>query len=107
MATDGKNVCFRLPDEMRAFVAGMAETMEITISEYVRGLVLREMQQPSLLGPDEGYRAGRKLALRAMHEMLKSAGEMLPETYEEAVARFRLAGPGVEDPNVDPNVPSY
>lgn len=97
MATDDKNICFRPTVEMRQFVAGMADHFGITLSEYVRGLIQREMAQPTLTGPDAGYEAGRKLALRAMHQMIMSAGEMLPATYAEAVARFGLAGPGVEE----------
>lgn len=100
MASDEKNICFRPTAEMRQYVAGMAEHFGVTMSEYVRSLLQREMNQPALMGPDEGYKAGRKLALRAMHQMIMSAGEMLPETYEEAVARFGLAGPGIEVPDL-------
>lgn len=96
MATDEKNICFRPTVEMRQFVAGMADHYQITISEYVRGLIQREMSQPALAGPDAGYEAGRKLVLRAMHQVIAAAGEMLPATYEEAVARFGLAGPGID-----------
>lgn len=114
---DGKNVCFRLPIELRQQVTAMAENLGVTLSELMRGLVLKELGQPALVGVDEGYQAGRKLAIQMVRKIIASATasahDMLPDTYEEAVARFALAGPGV-DPNlvprgfdnVDPNDPN-
>lgn len=112
---DGKNVCFRLPIELRQQAAGMAEALGVTLSELMRGLLLKELGHPALVGVDEGYQAGRRLAIQMVHKIMASAvasaSDMLPETYEEAVARFALAGPGV-DPNLvprefnDPNDPN-
>lgn len=114
---DGKNVCVRLPVELRQQVAAMAEALGVTLSELIRGLILKELGQPALVGVDEGYQAGRRLAIQMVRKIIASAtasaNDMLPETYEEAVARFALAGPGV-DPNLvpsglmepDPNDPS-
>ncbi len=102
MATPlGKNICFRLPDELRHAALAHCEALGVGLSELMRELLLRELGSPTIAARfDEGYMQGRRLAVRAMHQIVASAAEMLPETYEEAVARFGLAGPGVPDPEV-------
>jgi antitoxin component of RelBE/YafQ-DinJ toxin-antitoxin module len=111
---DGKNVCVRLPVELRQQVTALAQNLGVTLSELMRALILKELNEPSLIGVDQGYEAGRRLAIQMVRKIMSAAAtniaDMLPETYEEAVARFALAGPGV-DPNlvpsglVDPNEP--
>jgi hypothetical protein len=92
-----RNVCFRLPYELRMQALALCETHGIGLSELLRGLLLRALGEPGLAGLDEGYMQARRLAIRMTHQLVETASRDLPDTYEEAVARFGLAGPGVPD----------
>lgn len=108
---DGKNVCFRVPVGLREQAEALALTLGVSISELMRALLLKELGQPALVGVDQGYEQGRRLALHMLQKILGSAVQMLPDTYEEAVHRFGLASPPPEpspstedyDPSLDPN----
>jgi len=84
---------FRIPAEIETQVAALAESQGITVSEFCRALVLQAItgQTPSV---DEGYMQARGLAIQLAHKLISNAADDLPESYEEARARFDLSGPG-------------
>jgi len=97
MASD--YVGFRMAPEMRAQIEAICQSSGITISEWIRGACYAALANTAsgLGGVEEGYIAGRSLAVQMCHALLDRAREMLPATYEEALAHFQggaLAGPG-------------
>jgi hypothetical protein len=88
-----KPVCLRLQADLEAFVRDIAASQGITVSEWIRLLISNAVygQAPDV---DAGYNQGRAFGLKLAHEMIRKAAELMPQTHEEAVVYFGLAGPG-------------
>lgn len=86
-------ICIRLPPEMDMLAREIVAAQSITLSEWVRMLIHNAIygHTPNV---NEGYMQARTLALKLASEMLRRAGELLPQDYDEAVTYFGLAGPG-------------
>ena len=90
-----KLICFRVPPDLRRAIEEAIAPMGIGISEFMRDLAIRAVHAaPGLVGPDAGYLQGRAFAIQLAHATIEHARGLLPETFEEAIARFGLAGPG-------------
>jgi predicted DNA-binding protein len=97
----------RIPDEWYAQIKQFSDENNITLSEYIRGLIAANLEgmpsgMLSLGGFQEGYQQARALASKLAHGMLGEAQRLLPDSYEEALARystFRSPGRKPKDPN--------
>lgn len=93
MAEDTKTmVGFRLAPETRAAVEQYCLANGITITDLYRSLTEMLLSGQITPGTIEGYTAGRKMAIQLAGILLAQAANALPETLEEAQARFGLVG---------------
>lgn len=98
MATDYKLINLRIPVDWYEQILAVCDANGITLSEFVRGVIKPALDglPPGsfhLGGLDEGYRQGRALASKIAHGLLENALASLPDTYEEAVARYDINNP--------------
>lgn len=81
----------RIPVEMYEAMHAVATHNGITLSEFIRACLdagLRGVPGDLRFTDADGYRAARSLATKLAHEMLDIAKAQMPESYEEAAARY-------------------
>lgn len=93
----GQIITCRVPEEWLPQIDALASTLGVTRSEWLRGLIAAALDGGpqgaiALGGVDEGYKQARAFASQLATSMLALAADMMPETYEEAVARYGVKG---------------
>lgn len=89
----------RIPLDWHDQIRAIADHNGITASEFLRAAIsaaLQSMPGDLRLTNVDGYKQARSLASKMAHEMLDIAKVQLPDTYEEAVARYGLTPHGTE-----------
>lgn len=85
-------LCFRLPPDLHAAVASMAENAGISTSEWVR-ITLHQIVYGQPPGIDDGYIQGRQLGFRVMMLYFNEAWKNKPNTVDEAMAMLQVGNP--------------
>lgn len=83
---------FRVSPEIRAAVDQYCQAHGITITDLYKSLTEALLAGQISPGSIEGYRAGRSMAIQLAGILIAQASAALPETLEEAQARFHLVG---------------
>ena len=83
-------ICARLPPDLDAALRQRADAEGVTVTELMRAIAYRYVYGATS-NFEEGYAAGRSLALQLTHYAMASAisdafAEHIPQTYEEALA---------------------
>lgn len=91
MAADAV-IGFRVPHETRAAIDTYCEAHGISITDLYRSLTEALLNGQISAGSIEGYKAGRSIAIQLAGILLAQASAALPETLEEAQARYSLVG---------------
>lgn len=91
MASDYVGV--RMLPEMRAHAEQLAEQQGMSLSEWLR-ILIHNAITGELPNVDDAYRSARGIAIQLAHTLISNAVRDLPDTYEEAVARYQMGGPG-------------
>mgnify|MGYP001590339915 CR=1 FL=1 len=94
-----KLINFRIPIEWHDEIRAITDHNGITMSEFCRAAIdaaLRGVPGDLVLSEIDGYKQARLLASKMAHELLDIARSGLPDTYEEAVARYGFTPHGPE-----------
>lgn len=83
----------RIPIEWHEEIAALVDHNGITASEFLRQCIRAGLDgRPGELEftVEDGYKQARSLGVKLAHEMISIAATQMPESYEEAVARYGL-----------------
>lgn len=89
----------RIPIEWHEEINAITTHNGITVSEFLRSCIRAGLDGvPGQLAftVEDGYKQARALATKMAHEMLDIAKVQLPDSYEEAVARYGMTPHGPE-----------
>lgn len=98
-----KIINFRIPVEWIEQIGQICAANGITFSEWGRAAFFAALENTpgNLVFTDaDGYKQARALASKLAHAMLERAQLELPDTYEEAAARYGFDGTALRDPNL-------
>jgi hypothetical protein len=88
---DGKGmVAFRLAPDVRAAVDEYCIQHGVTLSELYRSLTDGFLSGTIAPGGPEGYKQARATAVQLAQVLLAQAAETMPDSFDEAVARYGL-----------------
>jgi len=83
----------RIPIEWHEEIAVLVTHNGITASEFYRACIragLDGHQGQLQFTIEDGYKQARSLGVKLAHEMVSIAAAQMPESYEEAVARYGM-----------------
>lgn len=92
----------RMPPDLHAAIIAASEAMAVTPSEWVRLACSQMLAGAQFVASDVGFLQARGLAIRMAYGMLEMARAQLPDTIEEAIARFGAPQPVSGGPSVYP-----
>lgn len=93
MARDGNDMtCFRLAPEIHHGIREYCVVNGTTVTDFYRAITEAVLSGQLAPGPAEGYKQARELAPKLCLEMLARAQAEMPETLDEAIARYGLIG---------------
>lgn len=84
--------CFRLAPEVRAALDHYCLANNVTVTEFYRSMTDAFLSGAIGPGAIDGYKQGRSMAVQLAGALLQRAALELPETLEEAIARYGLVG---------------
>lgn len=91
MASD--YIGINVPPELRQALIDAAAAQGITLSDYVRSILIAAMygMDANLPGVHQGFELARSLSMQLANRALREALGTLPATFDEALARGYLA----------------
>lgn len=93
MAKDGPDMtCFRLSPDQHQAIREYCLANGTSVTDLYKALTEAVLNGTIAPGPAEGYRQARELAMKLALAMLTRAQDELPETLDEAIARYGLIG---------------
>lgn len=92
MSHNLKMTCVKLSPEVRAAVDGYCNEHGLQLSEFLRGLINMWFEGQISPGSIEGYIQAKATAIRLAEILIAEAARALPQTLDEANARYALTG---------------
>jgi hypothetical protein len=93
MAEQEKSMtCFRLAPEVRAALDHYCLANNVSVTEFYRSMTDAFLTGAIGPGAIDGYKQGRSMAVQLAGALLQRAALELPETLEEAIARYGIVG---------------